>query len=183
MTAPLDPSFMPYPGDRLRRRAGLWTLTSLGAAALAILLFRELADLWMRIAHLEGLAFLSSATLLGGALAVIPLLALVGLLLAVWNGVESVFQPRSRPTPTLDNLIVAAGMLVWFSPALAALGAGVLAIATGRIHFSRPPRDYFLATDPIAFWQGVGFWGIVAASLGYVAWRYWQGKLRRPKPL
>ena len=41
----------------------------------------------------------------------------------------------------------------------------------------RPPRDYFLATDPIAFWQGVGFWLIIAALAGFLAWRYWQPKL------
>ncbi|MBL8447272.1 MAG: hypothetical protein JNJ44_07645 [Zoogloeaceae bacterium] len=151
------------------------------ATILAILLFRDLAQLWREIEPLEGLAFLSSATLLGGALAIAPLTAAASLLLCVWHGVESVFLPRSHPTPTLDNLIVAGGMLVWFSPCLAALGAGAMALVTGRIHFSRPPRDYFLATDPIAFWQGVGFWIIVAASFGYVAWRYWQGKLRRPR--
>ena len=36
---------------------------------------------------------------------------------------------------------------------------------------------YFLATDPIAYWQGVGFWLIIAALLCFLAWRYWRPKL------
>ena len=50
------------------------------------------------------------------------------------------------------------------------------ALASGRIHFVRPPRDYFLATDPIAFWQGVGFWLIMGSLFAFLAWRYWRGK-------
>jgi hypothetical protein len=46
--------------------------------------------------------------------------------------------------------------------------------------FARLPQIY-LATDPIAFWQGVGFWLIVAAAVAYPAWRYWRGKFARPR--
>ena len=132
-------------------------------------------DFWR--VRLEGLAFLAAATLLGGAMAIGPLAAAIGLLVAVWFGVRSVYSPRSRATPLLDRVIVGAGLLVWFAPALAAIAQAVLALTSGRIHFVRPPRDYFLATDPIAFWQGVGFWLIIAALAGFLAWRYWQPKL------
>jgi hypothetical protein len=178
--------FLPAPrpdelrGDLLRRRARFGLLLLVAMAAVAAALFAGLARLWPPIAALEGAAFLAAATLLGGALAAAPLLALVGLLVAVWNGVESVYQPRRRATPAVDKLILALGLGVWFGPSLALLAAAARAVASGRIHFSRPPRDYFLASDPIAFWQGVGFWLIVAAALAYPAWRYWRGKFAAP---
>ena len=126
---------------------------------------------------MEGIAFMAAATLLGGAMAVGPLAAAIGLLLAIWFGVDSVYKPRSRPSPLLDRMIVGAGLLVWFTPALAAFAIIGQALASGRIHFVRPPRDYFLATDPIAFWQGVGFWLIMGGLFAFLAWRYWRGKL------
>jgi hypothetical protein len=164
-------------GDFLRRRArfGLALLVVMLLAAWP--LFGGLDRLWPSVAAMEGTPFLAAATVLGAALAGTPLLALVGLLMAVWYGVESVYQPRRRASPLADKLIVAFGLLVWFGPALGLVVAAVRAVATGSIHFTRPPRDYVLATDPIAFWQGVGFWLIVATALGYLGWRYWRGKL------
>src|SRR5574337_1247866 len=103
--------------------------------------------------------------------------ALFGLLMALWYGVESVYQPRRRPSPGVDKAIVGLGLTAWLGPSLALLAAAGRAIATGSIHFTTPPRDYVLATDPIAFWQGVGFWLILAAGLGFGAWRYWRPKL------
>ena len=57
------------------------------------------------------------------------------------------------------------------------VGKAVQALATGRISFVRPPREYLLATDPIAYWQGIGFWLIMAVLFSFLAWRYWRGKL------
>lgn len=164
-------------GDFQRRRARFGLVLLLAMAAAAAILFAGLDRLWPPVAALEGIPFLLAATTLGAALAATPVLALVGLVLAVWYGVESVFQPRRRASPLADKLIVAIGLAIWFSPAIALLAAAGRAIATGSIHFSKPPRDYVLATDPIAFWQGIGFWLIIAAGFGYLAWRYWRGKL------
>jgi hypothetical protein len=167
-------------GDLLRRRARFGLLLLLAMAPASLVLFGGLERLWPPIAALDGIPFLAAATLLGAALAGAPLLSLVGLVVAVWNGVESIYQPRRRATPGLDRVIVVLGLVVWFGPSLALLAAAGRAVVTGRIHFTRPPRDYLLATDPIAFWQGVGFWLIIAACLGYLAWRYWQPKFTRP---
>lgn len=167
-------------GDHFRRRGRFGLVLLILMALLAVPLFGGLARFWPAIAALEGVPFLGAATLLGAAMALVPLLALAGLLLAAWYGVESVYQPRRRASPLIDKLIVALGLALWFGPALGLLAAAARAVAVGRIHFTRPPRDYFLATDPIAFWQGVGFWLICAAGLGYLAWRYWRGKLRAP---
>ena len=176
---PLLPAPLPdeLRGDFLRRRARFGLALLIVALLAAVPLFGRLDRLWPSVAALEGVPFLMAATLLGGALAASPVLALIGLLLVVWYGVESVYQPRRRPSRGLDRLIVALGLTVWFGPAVALLATAARAIATGSIHFSRPARDYDLATDPIAFWQGVGFWVIGAAVLGYAAWRYWRAKL------
>jgi hypothetical protein len=164
-------------GDAVRRRARCSLLTFIIALPVSVLLFAELAAIWARVEPLEGATFMLAATLLGAALAVAPVVAVAGFLLAVWHGVESVYLPRSRRTPQLDRAIVAGGLLVWFAPALGMIAAAVRALIEGRVHFVRPPRDYLLATDPLAYWQGVGFWLILAAVFAFLAWRYWRGKL------
>lgn len=164
-------------GDLARRRALLAFLTFAVFLPVSVWLFASLGSLWSRIAPLEGVPFLLAATLFGGVLAVSPLLSAGGLLLALWFGVESVYLPRSRRSPLLDRGIVAIGLLAWFAPALGLFAAAAKAVAEGRIHFVRPPRDYFLATDPVAFWQGVGFCLIMGGIWGFLAWRYWRNKL------
>ena len=171
------PSTAPLPGDLARRRALMSLLVSLVALPASWLLFSQLERLWPGIVRMEGITFMAAATLLGAAMAIGPLTAAIGFVLAIWFGVDNVYKPRSRSSPLLDRTIVATGLVVWFMPALAALVIVGQALASGRIHFVRPPRDYFLATDPIAFWQGVGFWLIMGGLFAFLAWRYWQGKL------
>ncbi|WP_345795124.1 hypothetical protein AAG895_08845 [Thauera sp. JM12B12] len=175
----VTPAARPAPlrGDLARRRALFGLLVSLVALPASWLLFSQLDHLWPEIVRMEGATFMAAATLLGAAMAVGPLAAAVGLLLAIWFGVDSVYRPRRKSSPALDRVIVGAGLVVWFAPALAALFMVVQALASGRIHFVRPPRDYFLATDPIAYWQGVGFWLIMGGLFAFLAWRYWRPKL------
>lgn len=167
------------PGDQMRRRGTAALLFLLVALPASYWLFASLADLWAHVEPLEGAPFMLAATLLGAALAIAPLTALVGFILSIWYGVESVYMPRSRPTPLLDRMITGVGLLVWFAPTLASAGLAARALIEGRVHFVRPPRDYFLATDPIAFWQGLGFWLIMGSLFAFLAWRYWRGKLLR----
>lgn len=171
------PSTAPLPGDLARRRAFMSLLVSLVALPASWLLFSQLERLWPEIVRMEGIPFMAAATLLGGAMAIGPLTAAIGFVLAIWFGVDSVYKPRSTASPLLDRAIVATGLVVWFTPALAALVVVGQALASGRIHFVRPPRDYFLATDPIAFWQGLGFWLIMGGLFAFLAWRYWRSKL------
>jgi hypothetical protein len=173
--APNNAPFLP--GDLARRRALFSLLISLVALPASWLLFSQLERLWPEIVRMEGLTFMAAATLLGGAMAVGPLTAAISFLLAIWFGVDSVYKARRTSSPLLDRAIVATGLVVWFTPALAAIVVVGQALASGRIHFVRPPRDYFLATDPIAFWQGVGFWLIMGSLFAFLAWRYWRGKL------
>ncbi len=166
-------------GDAARRRAGFALLLCALALPLSIGLFATLERAWGRIAPLEGGGFMLAATALGAALAIAPLAAFAGFILAVWHGVESVYLPRSQRSPLADRCIVAAGLAVWFSPMLAALAMVTRAVASGRVHVVRAPQDYALASDPVAYWQGVGFWLVTAGMCGFFAWRYWRGKLRR----
>lgn len=173
--APRTATFLP--GDLARRRALFSLLVCLVALPASWLLFSQLERLWPEIVRMEGLTFMAAATLLGGAMAIGPLTAAISFVLAIWFGVDSVYKPRTTSSPLLDRTIVATGLVVWFTPALAALVVVGQALASGRIHFVRPPRDYFLATDPIAFWQGIGFWLIMSSLFAFLAWRYWRGKL------
>ena len=166
-------------GDFARRRARFVLHAFLLLLPITIWAFARLERIWMAILPLEGTLFLLAATVLGAVLAITPVATLATLLLAVWYGVESVYLPRTRPTPQLDRLIVVVGLLVWFSPTIALAGGALRAILSGSIAFSRPQREYLLATDPIAFWQSVGFLLVVAAALAYPAWQYWSSRLAR----
>lgn len=163
-------------GDLLRRRARFTGILFLVLLALAISLFARSEPIWLRIMPLEGGVFLLASALFGGLLASTPVLALVFLLMSVWYGVESVFSPRARHTPLIDMGIIAGGILVWFSPGIALASGALRAVLTGSIAFSRPQRVYFLETDPIAFWQSIGFMLIVGIALSYPAWQYWRKK-------
>ncbi|AUN94833.1 hypothetical protein [Pseudazoarcus pumilus] len=168
-------------GDAHRRKALRALIVALLALPIALTAFRFIEPIWVRIEPLEGIAFMLAATLLGATMAVAPLLAAAAALVAMWHGVESVAQPRSRVTPLFDRVLYAIGLVVWFAPALALAAMAGKAVVTGSITFRRPAREYLLAIDPIAFWQSVGFLLIVAVAAAYPAWHYWRRKLTRPK--
>lgn len=163
-------------GDFTRRRARYALLLFLCVLPLTLWLFARAAQLWFKIVPLEGATFMVAATAFGLAFAIFPVFTVIALLAATWYGVESVYLPRTHATPTADRIIIALGMLIWFAPTLALCAAVLRAILAGSIRFSRPAREYVLATDPIAFWQSMGFMLIVALALAYPAWRYWRGK-------
>ncbi len=166
-------------GDFARRRARFVLQLFALLLPISVWLFARLDRIWFSIMPLEAMPFLLAASLLGAVLAITPVATVVALLLAVWYGVESIHLARSRPTPVTDRLIVAGGLIVWFSPTIALAAAALRAILAGSISFSRPQREYLLATDPIAFWQSIGFLLIVAAALAYPAWHYWRDRLGR----
>lgn len=163
-------------GDFRRRQAFRHLIVFLILLPLTIAAFRNVGPIWVYIEPLEGFVFMVAATLLGAVLAASPLLTAISGLVAMWHGVESIERPRSRHTPLLDRLITAAGLLVWFAPTLGLIGMAGRAIAEGAISFRRPAREYVLATDPIAFWQSIGFLLIVAAALAWPAVHYWRKK-------
>lgn len=167
-------------GDFRRRQALRSLISFLILLPLTIAAFRYLAPIWERIVPLEGASFLLAATALGLALAFLPLLTLAFGMLAMWHGVESIERPRSRHTPWLDRVLAAIGLAVWFAPTLGLLSMAGRALLEGAVRFHRPAvREYALATDPIAFWQGIGFLLIVAVAVAWPAVHYWRGKFAR----
>ena len=167
------------PGDRARRHGTLCLLLALVVTPLTVWFFLNLDPVWSRIAPLEGMAFMLSATLFGALLAITPVISVAGWLLALWYGVESVFMPRERRKPTTDILITGIGLVAWSLPTLGFLASAVFSLFSGHVHFPRPARDYLLAEDPVAYWQGVGYQFIAAGIFAWLAWHYWRGKLRR----
>ena len=166
-------------GDRARRRAVRFLLLAVVATPFAVMLLVNANILLAKVSTLQGVAFFLVSLLVGFVLVVPPVAALAGWVLAFWHGVGSVHLPRSRPTPALDRVLIGIGLVLWFLPSLAFVGTAVASIRSVRVHFMRPARDYMLATDPIAFWQGVGFLLVAGAVFAWGAWRFWQGKLRR----
>ncbi|MCL2161068.1 MAG: hypothetical protein FWH56_04170 [Betaproteobacteria bacterium] len=169
--------FSPLPenaaqGDRARRRAMLCLLLALAMTPITFLLFSNREPLWISILPLEGIAYALAAALFGAALAISPVVSVAGWLLALWFGVESVFLPRERRTPTLDAIITGAGLVAWFSPAL-----GVLAsIVWFTVKISSLTTGSF---DYVHYLQGFGSRLILAGVLVWLPWQYWRGKLRR----
>lgn len=167
-------------GDFRRRQAFRHLIAFAILLSLTIAAFLYVGPVWDLILPLEGGPFLLAATALGLVLASTPLLSVCLGLLAMWHGVESIERPRKQRTPLLDRLIVAIGLLVWFAPTLGLLGMAGRAIAEGSITFKKTVlREYVLATDPIAFWQSIGFLLIVATALAWPAVHYWRGKFAR----
>lgn len=178
---PLTPSLpTETEGDFRRRKATRALCVFLILLPLTVALYIFGGHLWASIAASEGGWFWFGAVGLGVAIAFLPFVTLAAGWMAIWNGVESVWRPRSRKTPFIDRLLLAIAFVVFFSPALAFGGMALQAVVSGAISFRRPvAHEYLLATDPIAFWQGVGFLLIVAAVLAYPAVQYWKSRLRR----
>jgi len=166
-------------GDRARRRAALFLLLALVATPLSLWLVKNFQQLWGHIEPLTGWARFLAATVFGLIEVAMPIAAIAGWVLMLWFAVRSVYMPRSRATPWLDRVFAAVGVAVTFLPAVGFVGTALWAVIAGRVHFPRPARDYVLAADPIAFWQGVGFMLIAGGLCGWLAWRLWRGKLRR----
>jgi hypothetical protein len=165
------------PGDRARRNAVRSLLLAFVATPLTILLFRNAGTLYQHIYPLEGMAYALVAAVFGAVLAAAPVISMLGWLLALWFGVESVYRPRQRVTPITDRVIVAIGLVAWSLPSLGFLVTAGWAIFTGRVHFPQPARDFVWAEDPNAYLQGVGFLILAGGLFAWFAWRYWQGKL------
>ena len=160
-------------GDRTRRRALHALLLSCALTLFSLVLIKSIGPLWMKVQALDGANFMLVATLFGAALGLAPVGAVAALVVAVVRGVASIEQPRRTATPALDRLLVGAGLLLWFAPSLALLGWAIGAIGRGSLRFARS-AEYLLATDPIPFWQGIGYLLIVAAALAYPGWVYWR---------
>lgn len=177
---PVLPSARPdeLPGDHLARKARRTALYALILTPTAFAVFWWLPTIWNPIQGMTGPALYLASMALGAALAAFPVLAAVTWLLALYWAVEARHAPRQQPAAT-DRLILALGMLVSYAPGVGFYITVVHALMTGRVHFSNPPRDYYLDSDPAAYWEGVGFMAMAGTVLVFMVTRYWQAKRRQ----
>ena len=157
------------PGDKARRRSLICLLSALVATPLAVwFFFNPYSYLWanVKLGITSGAAFWPIASLFAIIMIAAVIIAIAGWLLALWFGVESVFMARGRSTPITDMIITGIGLVAWSLPTLGFLIAAILT-----------PRGSLQNT--VAYGQEVGFKLLAAGVLAWLAWRYWQGKLRR----
>lgn len=164
------------PGDWARRRAHFGLAVLAVSAITCWGLFTQPQMVWDQIMRLPNVLYWPVAALVAMVMALAPLGVLIGLVWAVWFGVEGVYLPHRAKTPQQDKMVIGLCRLIWFSPALAMLSLIVRAIWTGRVHFSQPPRNYEWATDPVPYLQSLGFLTMGAASFAFLAWKYWKAK-------
>lgn len=163
-------------GDYARRRAIKLTLWCVAFIIINILIFSNLT-LWRFIEPLNGAAFYFAAVGVGLLLAAAPVLAVLTFCAAVWHAGSSIALPKQYATPRLDRTLAVILCVIWFSPALASLAFAGRSLASGVIRFPHPKREYVLATDPVAFWESIGFMLIATAVWAWLAWRYCQPHL------
>ncbi|WP_341674916.1 hypothetical protein [Niveibacterium sp. SC-1] len=164
-------------GDVLLRRSqrfmryGLLLILPLAALGVFIL------PTWKFIASLSGIAFAASATLFGLALAVLPVAVLVLVGTALFLRVESLVRPRSRSLGLPDRLALIGALLLSIVPALWPLSMAARAVFGDGITIRQPIEHHFtMFSDPLAFWENVGYWLIAAVALAALAGYYWRSR-------
>jgi|GEM_PF-6450419 len=178
--APLNPTTPPVArGDALLRhsqrlmRYGLLLILPLAALGIFIL------PAWKFIASLSGIAFAASATLFGLALAVLPIAVIVLVGAALFMRVESFIRPRSRAVGLPDRLSLAGALLLSLVPALWPLSKAAMAVFSGGITIRQPLEHHFTVfSDPLTFWENVGYWLIATVALAALAAYYWLSRWR-----
>ncbi len=169
----------PAPGDRLLRysrratiAAGVLCVPTVAGAFL-------LLPLWRAIAGLSGIAFAVSAGLFGLALAALPLSVIVALCISAFARVESLARHRIAPINLADRILVGLAVLLSAIPALWPASKAVRAVVDGSITIKQPVEHSFtVMSDPLVFWENVGYWVLAALALSGLAAYYWHNRWR-----
>ncbi|MBS1209189.1 MAG: hypothetical protein H6R19_1587 [Proteobacteria bacterium] len=175
---PVDSVAVVLRGDALHRKARRWSLVAFLALAITLPGILFIKPLWAWLITLGSGSFMLAAAGWGLIMAAGPVTALVCALVALFLRVEAGFAPRSRHRRFGDVLAISGGLLVSFTPALAALIPPVKAILTGYIAFRGQGQQYPQVSDPYGFWQAVAYWFMGAATLALLAGLYWRTKWR-----
>lgn len=117
----------------------------------------------------------------GLALAFFPVLCAVCFLRALWHWHHSVWLPKAQAAPKMDRWLVVQSVTASFLPALTMLAMAVRGLIAGTVRWPHPKREYILATDPVPYWQSIGFFLIAAVVMAWPMWRYWQIRLGRDR--
>ncbi|MEC5396591.1 hypothetical protein [Uliginosibacterium sp. H1] len=164
--------------SRLRRKALLSLLLAVACLLACLPLFMRVESLWTRTVDLEGALFLAASSALGLALAALPVLAAIGLLLAAFWASESCFVEGSQPRGAQWALVLPA-LLLSYAPAIGALRPAWQAVTQGFIALRKPDRIYALDSDPFGFFMGVSYWLVGAVTLAVLATLFWRARFRR----
>lgn len=176
------PAIPPAPSRaRLQKKARNWIFVALIALFVTLPTFYFVEPIFFWIVGLNGLDFGVLSITLGLAMALGPVAAVVGLLMALFWRVEACFTPDQLGRTLTDRMSIGVGLLVSFVPAIVALYPPIKAILTGYIGFRGPGQQYFRAEDPYGFWQATAFWMMGAATLAILAGLYWRAKMRGAK--
>lgn len=171
---PDSPSYTSRQLLQLKSRRWAWIMIAALIPTLPCFVF--IAQIWRGIVSLGTLPFMFAALGLGLLLAVGPVAVIVSGLASLFLRVEACFAEPHTERSSADKLTITIATFVSFVPAIAALYVPVKAILTGSIAFRGPGQLYSLATDPYGYWQAVTFWLMGAASLAFLAARYWYSK-------
>lgn len=166
---------------KLQKKARNWTFVALAALLVTLPTFYFIEPIFFWIARLNGLDFGVLSLTLSLAMALGPVITLVGVLTALFLRVEACFTPEQVDRTLVDRFSITAGILVSFAPAVVALYPPIKAILTGYIGFRGPGQQYFRVEDPYGFWQATAFWIMGAATLAILAGVYWRAKMRASK--
>lgn len=144
-------------GDSLRLRARRWAWIALAGWLPALLCLAFFKPLWAALASLAPLPFMAAAALAVLLLIVAPLLGLGAGFAAIFLHVEAICAPRAQQHPLRDRLILALGLLVSFTPAVAAAAPAVHALLQAPGHSWTTPLLWLLAALVLAA-LAAGYW-------------------------
>ncbi|MFT3733592.1 MAG: hypothetical protein QM776_00900 [Rhodocyclaceae bacterium] len=170
------------PGDRLQRKSSIAFLFGLTGLIASVPVYAYATPLWLATSKLEGGAFSLAALGFGLLLVAGPLLAMGGLLTALFMRTESIFLARSHASKA-DRPLLALAVLVTALPALLACYPPIKALTTGQIRYKFPATEVSQSFDPLGYWQGIAFWAMGAAALGWLAFVFWRSRWRKYQAL
>lgn len=170
---------LPASGDKLLTRSRRAMFAALALSLPTALGVVFLIPIWRAVAGLSGISFALAAGLFGLAVAGLPLAIIVALYVGAFSRVESLTRPRSAPVGRADRVMTGFAVLLSAVPALWPASMALRALFGGAITIRQPVEHSFTAmSDPLVFWENVGYWAMATLALGGLAVYYWRNRSR-----
>ncbi len=167
----------PASGDKLLQRSQRAFVGTLALCVPTLLGAFYLEPVWRAIAGLSGAMFALCAGVFGLAVAGLPLAIIVMLCIAAFARVESLARPRKQPVGIADRAMVALAVVLSAIPALWPASKALRALIGGSVTIAQPVEHSFTAvTDPLVYWENIGYWGFATLTLAGLAAYYWRNR-------
>lgn len=160
----------------LKRSRLAWRrLAWVGPPTLGLVVYAETA--WRHIVQLDGATFSTTATLfwlslIAGGLATVTLLSV-----ALFARVEAHHADPRLHWSRAAQLHRGLALLISLLPAAWPASKAVRALLSGTVTIRQPVAHSFTAaSDPLAYWQNVGFWLLATVALAGGALYYWRSR-------